>query len=168
MLWALHIARALEYMHTREDNLKMMHRDVKPENMVLNSALQMKLCDFGFARKNMTITFSKEAGTPVYMAPEVFIDQKEYSEKCDTYSWALSFWRCFKEERPFGDCPDRATLNVEKKKSNRKLENIPENSDFPSEMNKIIQECYSHDPASRPLMSNVVERLEKILNINQS
>ena len=164
MTWALHIARALEYMH---ENERIIHLDVKPQNMALNSALQIKLCNFESSSRMEEIIFTQEVGTPVYMAPEVFIDQKEYSEKCDTYSWALSFWRCFMEERPFNDCPDRATLNVEKRKSERSLAIIPESSEFPSEMNAIIQECYSHDSASRPSMTNVVKRLEKILNINQ-
>ena len=154
-------------MHENE-YLYMIHRDIKPENMVLNSDLQMKLCDFGFARRMLPIIFTIEPGYPVYMAPEVFIENEPYSAKCDNYSWALSFWRCFMEEKPFKDVCDRATLVAEKRKSDRPLENIPESSDFPSEMNQIIQKCYSHNPANRPDMREVVERLEKILNINQS
>ena len=60
-----------------------MHRDVKPENVMLSPAGRVKLIDFGlagYASEYSTLT----AGSAHYMAPEVF--DQPYKERCDIWS----------------------------------------------------------------------------------
>ena len=145
----------------------MLHRDIKPENMLLNKSLTLKICDFGFSRTLTSYARTYRIGTPIYMAPEVFLKGLGYTERCDIYSWALSFWRCFTGEYPFADCgEDRAKLNAEKQKPGRTLPDIPNISNLSMKMNEIIQNCVIFYPKKRPSMEDVIELFEAMLRNN--
>ncbi|KAH0865612.1 hypothetical protein HID58_082823 [Brassica napus] len=81
---ALDLARGLSYLHSKA----IVHRDVKTENMLLETNKTLKIADFGVARveaqnpQDMT----GETGTLGYMAPEV-LEGKPYNRKCDVYSF---------------------------------------------------------------------------------
>ena len=160
--WALDIAQALKYMHSLEE-FKMIHRDIKPDNLILNEKNVLKLCDFGFSRELTSIPYTS-CGTPIYMAPEIFIRNQGYSEKCDNHSWGLTFWRCLTKEKPFEGVSNQ-NLRSKKIDPETKFSNIPMRSRFSSEMNDIIQDCLKNDPVERPTMEEVVERLENLLKL---
>src|SRR5690242_9212704 len=64
---AFGVIRGVEYLHSRN----VIHRDLKPANILLDSALNPRIADFGVSREaaeNMTMT---KIGTPTYCAPEV-------------------------------------------------------------------------------------------------
>ena len=67
--------------------MKIMHRDLKLENILLNNNLDAKLSDFGVA-KFMNNMENSCVGTPLYMAPEVKNDEN-YNEKCDIWSLGI-------------------------------------------------------------------------------
>ena len=63
------LVTALHYLHSH----RVLHRDIKPQNILLDPAGRAKLCDFGFAR-NLgldTLVLTSIKGTPLYMAPEL-------------------------------------------------------------------------------------------------
>lgn len=72
---AIHVIKplldALEYMHSK----RIAHRDVKPENVLFDEHLQLKLGDFGVAVNGNDTLIPLYAGTPDYMAPEVVSEQ---------------------------------------------------------------------------------------------
>ena len=84
------IINGLVYLHTE---LKLVHRDLKSQNIVLSNDLTVKIADFGTVRfiktTNISIDHTKHEGTPGYIAPERFDDSYEgTSAKEDMY-------RCF-------------------------------------------------------------------------
>lgn len=86
---------ALEYMHTRG----YYHRDVKPENILLDSSFNLKLADFGFTTRN-EVSFSRK-GTYGYMAPEVLAKQEYRGDQADLFASAVIIFILLSQHPPF-------------------------------------------------------------------
>ena len=99
---ALDVCRALVICHDR----KIMHRDVKPENVFWSESLgEYKLGDFGIAKQleasAQTWGVQTSIGTPQYEAPEIYLRQK-YSYNVDVYSLGVMLFRLLNDDRaPF-------------------------------------------------------------------
>jgi serine/threonine protein kinase len=64
--WLLQLSTTMEYLHSKG----IVHRDLKPENILVTQDLQIKVCDFGMARKTEKHeTMTVGMGTPLYMPP---------------------------------------------------------------------------------------------------
>uniref|UniRef100_A0A6G1SCB4 Mitogen-activated protein kinase n=1 Tax=Aceria tosichella TaxID=561515 RepID=A0A6G1SCB4_9ACAR len=82
--------RGLKYLHSA----KILHRDIKPGNLLVNSNCLLKICDFGLARveepnrsRNMTL----EVVTQYYRAPELLMGAKHYTSSIDIWSVGCIF-----------------------------------------------------------------------------
>jgi len=76
------ILRAVIYCHAND----ICHRDLKPENVLIEADGVVKVIDFGTAMSfNPQKGMHTILGTPYYMAPEIFTQQR-YDEKCDVWS----------------------------------------------------------------------------------
>ena len=83
---ALQVARALEYVHT----LKIIHRDIKPDNIYIGPLGVVKLMDFGIAKSegHSLTRAGMVVGTPSYMAPEQIMGQ-DVTEQVDVHAFGL-------------------------------------------------------------------------------
>jgi tetratricopeptide (TPR) repeat protein len=95
------LARALEYAHTNA----ILHRDVKPANVLLNAAGEPVLTDFGLARDanrdGMTVT-GQALGTPAYMPPEQAAGELErIDRRADVYSLGATLFEALTGQPPF-------------------------------------------------------------------
>lgn len=93
------VAEALEYAHFK----KIIHRDVKPDNIILDQFGKTRLLDFGLAKleqtPSMTIN-SQIMGTPYYMSPEQ-IKGEEVGPPTDIYAWGVMFYQMVTGLLPF-------------------------------------------------------------------
>jgi hypothetical protein len=97
------LADGLRFLHANH----ILHRDIKPRNILLASYNQAKLADFGLL-KNLNeepcLTVSRKAmGTIDYGAPEQFEDAKRADRRCDLYSLAASLYTALTGKFPFGN-----------------------------------------------------------------
>lgn len=92
------LVSALYYLHSN----RILHRDIKPQNVLLDEDLRGKLCDFGLAR-NMTMSthmLTSIKGTPLYMAPEL-LEEKPYDHLADIWSLGCIAYECLIGYPPF-------------------------------------------------------------------
>lgn len=152
---ALDLSRGLSYLHSK----KIVHRDVKAENMLLDSQRRLKIADFGVARveaqnpREMT----GETGTLGYMAPEV-LDGKPYNRKCDVYSFAICLWEIYCCDLPYSNLSFADVTTAVVKQNLRP--DIPRCC--PSSLVNIMRKCWDANPEKRLGMDEVVGLLEAI------
>ncbi|KAL2509011.1 Protein kinase superfamily protein [Forsythia ovata] len=152
---SLDLSRGLSYLHSK----KIVHRDVKAENMLLDPNRTLRIADFGVARveaqnpKDMT----GETGTLGYMAPEV-LDGKPYNRKCDVYSFGICLWEIYCCDLPYSNL-SFAEVSSAVVRQNLRPE-IPRCC--PSSLANIMKKCWDGNPEKRPDMDEVVRLLEAI------
>lgn len=95
---AIDLMSALFYLHQN----RILHRDIKPQNILIDDRGRAKLCDFGFARNLSTEThvLTSIKGTPLYMAPEL-IQEQPYDYAADIWSLGCILYELSVGEPPF-------------------------------------------------------------------
>ena len=84
------ILRGLKYLHSA----KILHRDIKPGNLLVNSNCILKICDFGLARfwdKSDNSNMTHEVVTQYYRAPELLMGARKYTGAVDVWSVGCIF-----------------------------------------------------------------------------
>lgn len=92
------VAKAFEFLHKGG----IVHRDLKSYNILLDDANHVKVCDFGLAKfkADLNTGSMQFAGTPTYMAPELF-EKKYYDEKVDVFAFGTLLWELVHREVPY-------------------------------------------------------------------
>merc|ERR1719382_1162681 len=91
------VVEAFDYMHSR----KIIYRDLKPENLVLNDKGYLKVTDFGFAKEVTSKTFTL-CGTPDYLAPEI-VTGKGHGKAVDWWTLGILIYEMVCSFPPFYD-----------------------------------------------------------------
>jgi serine/threonine protein phosphatase PrpC len=97
---AIRLARAVSALH----RLDIIHRDIKPDNVILTADGGLKLIDLGVARLPRLDDFSESEipGTPSYLAPEMF-NGNAGDAASDQFALGVTLWRLFVGRYPYGE-----------------------------------------------------------------
>lgn len=159
-------AMALAYAHSQN----MVHRDVKPGNLMLDRDGRVVLTDFGIAKIVTGAQFTSTGGmvgTPAYMAPEQGLGEPG-DERADLYSLGVIFFQLVTGRLPY----DAETpLAVILKHLNEPVPSaIDYRPDLPPEIDAVITRLMSKDPKTRYQNANELiadlDQLEKTLDLS--
>jgi serine/threonine protein kinase len=145
------ITQVCQGLH-RAHKQKLVHRDVKPDNILLNGEGMAKLTDMGLVKDadnelNLTKT-GRGLGTPNYMAPEQFRDAKNADVRCDVYSLGATLYTMLTGAVPFGKV---GPLECWLRKQRNELPSPSDMNPMVSDrVNWAVMRAMSGDPAQRP------------------
>ena len=143
------ICKALGYL----EQMQIIHRDVKPENIFVSAFGDYKLGDFGIAKEFIrTIGSFSQKGTYTYMAPEVYHGGR-YDSRADIYSLGIVLYKMLNRNRvPFLSSDKQLITHYDKEKAlERRMqgEMPPPPAEANNEMASIILKACAFDPADR-------------------
>ena len=98
--WLLSVCRGLQYLHGIIPSAKIVHRDIKSDNVLLSSSYEAKIADLGFAREAHPVM--SRCGTLAFTAPEILSGQR-YDERVDLYSLGVVISEVVTGRKPYWD-----------------------------------------------------------------
>ena len=144
---ALDIARALEHCHSRN----IVHRDIKPDNILITQSGMAKLTDLGLAKRTdetSHLTAARQGfGTPYYMPYEQALNAKYADGRSDIYALGATLYHLVAGEVPF---PGKNPLEiVEKKDIGEFLPASFHNPAVPPALDAILNRMLAREPGDR-------------------
>jgi serine/threonine protein phosphatase PrpC len=135
------LARAVAALH----RAGIIHRDIKPDNVILEGGGSLKLIDLGVVRVPGLEEFPPEntPGTPAYMAPEMFAGEPG-NEATDIYALGVTMFRAFTGEFPYGNLDA-----VSPPRRNRPKDLSALRPDLPAWLEAALTRAVAVDPARR-------------------
>ncbi|XP_058737560.1 LEAF RUST 10 DISEASE-RESISTANCE LOCUS RECEPTOR-LIKE PROTEIN KINASE-like 2.4 [Vicia villosa] len=173
---AIGIARGLEYLH-QGCNSRILHLDIKPQNILLDEDFCPKISDFGLAKicqkKDSIVSILGTRGTIGYMAPEIFSRAfGGVSYKSDVYSYGMLILEMIGGRKNYdtgGSCtsemyfPDWIYKDLEQSNSSTLLNSLTiseEENDMVRKITLVSLWCIQTNPSDRPPMNKVIEMLQ--------
>src|SRR5215470_10676898 len=145
---ALEIARKLCAGLAAAHDRGVIHRDLKPQNIMLNKRGEVLIMDFGLAAIAGHLSGAEvRNGTPAYMAPEQ-LKGAEVTAKSDIYALGLVLYELFTGKRPFDAKNVQAMLRQQETAQLTSMTSIA--ADIDPAVEKAIRRCLDPDPARRP------------------
>jgi serine/threonine protein kinase/class 3 adenylate cyclase/uncharacterized membrane protein HdeD (DUF308 family) len=155
----LQVAQALRLAHQRG----IVHRDVKPQNVLLTEEGEAKVADFGIAKAMDTTAITRTGsvlGTPQYLSPEQALGQPA-TPKSDLYSLGVALYEMLTGELPHNAETPAAVLVKHIRGELRPPREI--NPDVPEQLNDVAVRLLAREPEDRyPDAGALVEDLERI------
>jgi len=155
------IGNAIYYLHSN----RIIYRDLKPDNVGLDGKGQLKLFDFGLAKKitpsnhrdgDDLYLLTGNTGSLRYMAPEV-AKGESYNQKVDTYSFGILFWQICSLQTPYANLTtkthsQKVILGGHRPKPDRS---------WPNGWKDLMTRCWDANIAARPEFDEIVSYFEE-------
>uniref|UniRef100_A0A2P2IMV1 Uncharacterized protein MANES_12G042400 n=1 Tax=Rhizophora mucronata TaxID=61149 RepID=A0A2P2IMV1_RHIMU len=160
LIIAMDAAFGMEYLHSKN----IVHFDLKCDNLLVNLRDPhrpiCKVADFGLSRiKHNTLVSGGVRGTLPWMAPELLNgSSSRVSEKVDVFSFGISMWEILTSEEPYADMHCGAIIGGIVKNTLRPP--IPVRCE--PEWRKLMEQCWSPDPETRPSFTEITNRLRSM------
>lgn len=160
----LEIAKGLDFAHSRG----IIHRDIKPANVLISTAGDIKLTDFGIAFKRddqKTDNITKTGvllGTPAYMSPEQIYSSRDVDRRADIYSLGILFYQMLTGIRPYSNEFSKENIFKIKKGKHTALRSL--NKNVPGGICRIIKKMMHPRKAKRyDSIEDVIKVLQPFL-----
>uniref|UniRef100_A0A8C7XIB7 Protein kinase domain-containing protein n=1 Tax=Oryzias sinensis TaxID=183150 RepID=A0A8C7XIB7_9TELE len=160
------VAIGMNFLHS----LGILHRDLKPQNVMLSDELHARLADFGLCTESISFNPSNQdatdnAGTVKYMPPEAFDLNYKPSRAFDRYSFAILVWSTLSGKEPYEGIPSELVevrVPLGQRPSLDDLSKI--NTEGMKDLLDLMQKCWKDDPKERPTFNKSIGCTEKVLS----
>ena len=159
------VANGMSFIHFHG----LLHRDLKPGNVLIDAQWVAKVADFGNTLDDSNVLYEREqeiAGTPPYMAPEI-ITSHMYEPPVDVWAFGCIIAHMSSGKIPYQqlNLRDRkAMLDVIRSGEVSPLELLFEAPSIPADILSIAKACCQPDPRGRPDFQSVAERFSKLID----
>lgn len=148
----------LHYLHSR----KILHRDLKTQNILISKNDTIKIADFGVAKALSHTTFAKTfVGTPYYLSPEI-CEEKPYNEKSDIWALGCCIFQMTNLKHPFNASNQPALI--------MKILNSPVPSIlsiYSKELQEIVNLMLDKDHLTRPKLNEIIRNESFLIKCKQ-
>jgi hypothetical protein len=153
------IAEGLAYLHP-----SVIHRDLKPQNILLDEEGRAKIADFGISRvkdpaKSYLTQMTAENGTPMYMSPEQMNGGK-VDEKVDVYALGCILNEAYTRRQPWKDSNHFFQIILKVAINGERPWMDP---DCPEPLKRLIVKCWHQDPHQRPSCADIMRRTDILI-----
>ena len=146
-------AVGLQYVHEKG----LVHRDVKPSNLMLTPEGQVRILDLGLARFRAHRPSAKEmtgvgqaVGTPNYMAPEQVSDSRQVDTRADVYGLGCTLYKLLSGRAPYDDPRYEHTLDILTAHLSEPVPSIKAvRPDIPDELAPVVDRMLAKSPSDR-------------------
>ncbi|TMS05451.1 Ankyrin repeat and protein kinase domain-containing protein 1 [Larimichthys crocea] len=159
------VALGMNFLHSKD----LLHKDLKPSNVLLDENLNAKLADFGLCRVSTSALKSNREATGVsggsykYMPPEAFTTSYKPVRAFDRYSYGILLWTLITGKEPYGTEVDYQLVAFRIPLGDRPLcDDIDLMKPGKVEkMAELMKQCWDHCPSKRPKFCDIAEDLTK-------
>lgn len=159
----IHMSEGLAFLHSR----RIIHRDMKSMNVLLDAAGNAKICDFGLAQEmsiestHITRKAEGEGGSPRYMAPECYDPRHgKLTEKVDIWALGCIFIEVFAGILPYADCMSMAQLSA-RILVQKQPPQVP--TSVQPAIRALTSSCFNFNPDKRPGAADLQRSLQQNL-----
>lgn len=169
--FSLDCALALRYLHEHKPT-PVIHRDLKPNNVLIDGTGHCKISDFGLAKvlgrireQTDAYVMTGETGSYRFMAPEVFRHER-YGDRVDIYALGMLLYYIFSGAAPFADAEPVLAARMaalENARPSIKTDTAAIGTfNIPDSVVPLIRACWHPDADERPCARDVADELERL------
>ena len=148
--WFLQVADAVRYMH----NLDITHRDLKLENLLLDSDNNIKICDFGFTKQESSKCLSKTyCGSKSYAAPEILLGRPYQPSHSDVWAMGVILYILVTGKMPFDETKGTKSILEEQRRLTFRW---PRTRKVSGECQDLIKRMFTWNYNARPNIHQVL------------
>lgn len=145
-LFLMQCAEALGFIH----KAGIIHRDIKPDNILVMNHREIRICDFGIAllpgEHSSLAELQAGVGTMSYMSSEI-LEGKDYDHRADIYAIGAAFYEMVAGDHPFDHAPLMKQLEVREDLNISPLKSVA--PEIPEYLSKIVMKALAYDPDKR-------------------
>ena len=139
-------------MHAQQP--KVLHKAIKPSNFLFSASgdfFKIKVSDFGLLDFSFSETGQMSLHNMIYTSPEILLEKKEHTEKCDVYSFGICLWEIITATKPFSEFKEEKSFLQSLSNNHRPA--IPKN--IPNNLRVLLESCWSANTCLRPSFSEI-------------
>lgn len=164
LIWSCQAAQGLAWLHSLLPS-PILHRDLKLANLLHDHDMNVKVADFGLAQvtdSGKEVWEKNPRGSLLYMAPEVYLKNHPITTKTDVHSFAMVLWEFCTRREVYEEYFEPASFVTDAFVGSKRP---PIDPAWPESLKALFPRMWDPDPKKRLSMTEVVEELEKVIQL---